>query len=253
MDKNTKNVKDFYENSTDTYYRITKGYIHGYGTPDGFMAEYLCEKIIKPNSKVLDTGCGMGRLAIEIAQQSTNTEVVGITISPVQVKIANQLIQEAHLTDRIKIFEADFNNLSLLFEKNYFDVIIFNESLFHSNRPQHIIKQVYQILKPQGFFYAKDIYKNQPSINLLKNLKMQYVVNKIKENYHYHPQNPSKIKKNCIKSGFEIVFFDAPPYPSDFKKTIEFEKNYGYKTFELISKINATHWRELICKKISKV
>ena len=111
------------------------------------------------------------------------------------------------------------------------------------------MSQAFYKLKPGGWLYAKDIYKNPPTKNLFFNLKMKKVINKIQANYHYYPQYKKRIENDVIKLGFEIISFENPSYPSDFNKTIEFEKKYGIDTYKYISKTNATHWRELICRK----
>ena len=135
MNKNTHKVKEFYEKSTEVYFNVTGGYIHGYASSEGFnLGKHLADKLINDKDYILDAGCGMGKLSIDIAQNTSETKIQGITISPVQVSIANRLIQEAKLSDRIIIQTADFHHLNDLFKNETFNVIIFNESLFHSKK-----------------------------------------------------------------------------------------------------------------------
>lgn len=251
MNKHTYKVREFYEKSTEVYFKLTGGYIHGYATSDEFnIGKYFLEKkIIKEGDLILDAGCGMGKVAIDIVQNIPLTHVIGLTISPKQIEIGHKLISEANLNNKIKLLIGDFHHLKTLFPQQKFDVLIFNESLFHANNVKQVLEQAFYVLKPGGVLYSKDIYRNSFTFNPFLNLKILKITNMISKNYHYIPQYKKNIEKFAINAGFKIISFDMPSYNADFNKTIEFEKKFGLNTYRYIAKTHATHWRELICKK----
>lgn len=246
---NISDVISFYDKSTLVYYKQTGGYIQGYSTPEGFLAKYLIEKLnISKDDVILDAGCGMGKLSIDIAK-IIDVKIIGITISSVQKKIADELIEKENLTNRITIILLNFHYLNDYFKKETFDKIIFNESLFHSSQLKSVLSGASFVLKKNGILYAKDIYTNDTGFNIIKKIKNSRVINKIYKNYSYKSQKPTDILVLIKMLNFHLLSFDSPPYEADFNATINFEKEFGFDTYKSMTKIKATHWRELVIGK----
>ncbi|QSR89240.1 methyltransferase domain-containing protein [Methylacidiphilum caldifontis] len=100
---------------------------------------------IKKGQKVLDIGCGTGRLAAYVAEiTGREGTVIGIDPSPFRIDIARRREKE-----NLKFKVASTEDL-YLFKDNYFDVIYLN-SVFHwiDNKPQ-AIADIYRLLKVGG-------------------------------------------------------------------------------------------------------
>lgn len=102
---------------------------------------------LKPGKKLLDVGCGMGGSSIYLAKHY-QVEVSGITLSPVQLKIASQ---EAQKYPELKIqFAIDDAHCLNNFSDNSFDIVWALESCEQFYDKQLFLQQVNRVLKPQG-------------------------------------------------------------------------------------------------------
>ena len=90
------------------------------------------EKIIKPNQKVLDFGCGGGYMLSTFE----NIDKYGVEVNKAARKVAEK---------KIKVFKhsKDLPN-------DYFDVIISNHALEHCDNPFLELKELYRSLKKGG-------------------------------------------------------------------------------------------------------
>ncbi|MCK9412228.1 MAG: class I SAM-dependent methyltransferase [Prolixibacteraceae bacterium] len=101
-------------------------------------------KLIKPNSKVLDVGCGTGVIA-EILKEYTNADVIGIEPDEERVKKA--------LEKNIVVYN-DLLTESFFKEHGQFDYIIFADVLEHLENPSEILKIAKKGLKENGSIIA---------------------------------------------------------------------------------------------------
>ncbi|MDO9579710.1 MAG: class I SAM-dependent methyltransferase [Bacteroidales bacterium] len=114
-----------------------------------FLSEY-----IKEDQKVLDLGCGNGRLYQLF--QDKNIEYVGIDNSENLIKTARK--QFNNLTNKqlnkSTFLVADALNLGTRFPNNEFDIIVSVAFLHHIPSEKlrlKILKDCYSLLKPNGF------------------------------------------------------------------------------------------------------
>ncbi|NNE59200.1 MAG: class I SAM-dependent methyltransferase [Hellea sp.] len=70
---------------------------------------------LKPGDKVLDIGCGWGGKAIYIAQ-NFGCEVVGVTLSDNQHRLARERVKAAGLSDKINIRIQDYRHIEEKFD-----------------------------------------------------------------------------------------------------------------------------------------
>lgn len=140
----------------------------------GQVIEYLNSKNVNPDfEKILDFGCGIGRLAISFSKYSKF--YYGADISPTMLKLARQFNQGCK---NCKFLLNEKNNLSL-FKDNFFDFIYSNLVLQHilPRDSKQYISEFIRILKPSGYLYFQLpghiplIHRIQPSRHLYKILK----------------------------------------------------------------------------------
>ncbi len=78
--------------------------------------DLICRKLnLKPGMKVLDIGCGWGSFA-KYAAEKYKVQVVGITISQQQLKLAQQLCKGLPIELRFQITVISMNPSIILFQ-----------------------------------------------------------------------------------------------------------------------------------------
>jgi cyclopropane-fatty-acyl-phospholipid synthase len=74
--------------------------------------ELVCTKLgLEPGRRVLDVGCGWGSFAIHAAGRH-GVEVVGLTLSEPQARLARERVAAAGLSDRVEIRVQDYREIS---------------------------------------------------------------------------------------------------------------------------------------------
>lgn len=100
------------------------------------------------NAKVLDVGCGVGGTSRYLAKKlGEGSQVTGITLSPNQVKRAQELAEEQGVNNAN--FEV-MNALAMTYPDNSFDVVWACESGEHMPDKEKYINEMMRVLKPGG-------------------------------------------------------------------------------------------------------
>lgn len=130
---------------------IHHGYWENSDTPS-LAQEKLVERLaalacIKPGSRVLDVGCGLGGSALWLARH-LDCSVLGLNISPVQVSMATEKARVEGLDGRAEFRVFDANHLDLPTES--FDVVWVIECSEHITDKAQFISDCARILKKGG-------------------------------------------------------------------------------------------------------
>jgi 2-polyprenyl-3-methyl-5-hydroxy-6-metoxy-1,4-benzoquinol methylase len=97
----------------------------------------------KPSGAILDVGCGEGILQ-ERLEPNTYTQYVGVDSSNTAIRRAAERQDE-----KTSFVMADFNTYV---PSEQFDIIIFNECLYHADDPLGLVKRYESFLKDDGLF-----------------------------------------------------------------------------------------------------
>jgi O-methyltransferase StaMB len=124
------------------------------------LTELLVSRLpVGPGQRVLDLGCGHGGPALAVAR-GTGANVTGISISAEQVKVATANAAAEGLADQVSFQHA--NALALPFEPASFDAVLAFESLIHMPDREHVLREVFTVLKPGGRLVLTDFYERAP-------------------------------------------------------------------------------------------
>ena len=96
-----------------------------------------------PNAKVIDLGCGNGEFTLKIKDKISCKEIYG-------VDVYDPAIEKARAKG-IKVIKHDLNQFPYPFEDNTFDVVTSNQVIEHLIYPVKFLKEIYRILKPNGY------------------------------------------------------------------------------------------------------
>ena len=109
-------------------------------------AHIVAKLALKPGQRVLDIGCGWGGLGIYMAQ-ACGVEVLGVTLSEEQLKVARERAAAAGLADRVKFELIDYRHVTGTFDR------IVSVGMFEHVGPRHydeFFAQCRNLLKDDG-------------------------------------------------------------------------------------------------------
>ncbi|KAI1749415.1 S-adenosyl-L-methionine-dependent methyltransferase [Xylaria castorea] len=121
--------------------------------------QLLCEESIateiglKPGMRVLDLGCGRGRVAAHMTSFS-GARVTGINIDTNQVAQARELDEKLNFNNEFIV--RDQNDLPLPFADESFDAFYEIQALSLCKDPSTLFREIYRILKPGSKFLLMD-------------------------------------------------------------------------------------------------
>lgn len=100
-------------------------------------------------SKILDVATGTGDLAIAMADCNAS-EIIGLDISAGMLSVGQKKINNKKLTDKIKMVQADSENLP--YPDNYFDAITVAFGVRNFENLNKGLSEIYRVLSPSGIF-----------------------------------------------------------------------------------------------------
>ena len=147
-------IREHYDLASPYYQKLWGNHIHhGYWETGRESKEEAAENLIRlllrhakipRGSKVLDVGCGVGGTSIWLTK-NLGCKVTGITISPVQVKMASEAA--AFLPKPPQFFVKDANSLDIT---EQFDVILAIEMISHLKNRGRLFKKFAELLPSGG-------------------------------------------------------------------------------------------------------
>jgi SAM-dependent methyltransferase len=106
---------------------------------------FLADAGFRPQSRVLEVGCGTGVLTRVLARRPEVAEVVGVDVAPTLLARARELA--AGLAN-VEFAEGDAR--ALPFEDEGFDAVVFDSTLTHVPRPEEALAEAARVLRAGG-------------------------------------------------------------------------------------------------------
>lgn len=120
------------------------------------LVEHLARlAAVKPGSRVLDIGCGYGGSSLYLAKHY-HASATGITISPVQVDMANKAAAKTKLDASFHLMDAEAMHFD-----NQFDLLWSVESVSHYQDLEKFFPSAVKFLKPGGTFALTDWFRKE--------------------------------------------------------------------------------------------
>ena len=181
--------------------------LHYHGTD---AIDIFIEKLeINEKTKILDVGSGMGGPARYIANQ-TGAEITAIELQSDQNNLAKDLTKKCGLSNKINHICGDI--LDYDFKNQTFDAVVSWLTLYHIANHEILLKKLFDLLNPNGFFYTEDITSR---INLSDADRKEIK----KEIYGIHLPYFDNYISNLEQNGFKLIFSeDMSSSWTDFTK-----------------------------------
>lgn len=132
--------------SPDYYRRLQEGYTAGKAWVWKRIALVLAGLRPGPADTVLETGCGQGTLARELATRARR--VYAVDRSPEAIAACRRFLAEQGMPGAVRIVQADLE--ALPFRAGSFGKVNFSEVVEHLDRPLPVLQELYRVLAPGG-------------------------------------------------------------------------------------------------------
>jgi ectoine hydroxylase-related dioxygenase (phytanoyl-CoA dioxygenase family)/2-polyprenyl-3-methyl-5-hydroxy-6-metoxy-1,4-benzoquinol methylase len=189
---------------------------------------------LRPGLRVLDAGCGVAAPAAYFARHA-GVHVDAITISRVQWDAARRRIASENLSDKVTVVLGDYHRLDDHFTKGAYDVVYFLESLGHSRAKEHVVRVCWEMLKPGGTLYIKDLFARVP-LRPEHKTPILREIRKINAAYRYQVASLNALLDDIRRAGFilaslKTVDLDLAAF-EDLAISNEFQKLTGIASIE---------------------
>ena len=222
--------KEHYDNVTDAWIYILGDNLHyGYFKNETVCLEEATNELINKlaslaeiseNTLILDVGCGIGNPAFYL-HEKFGCSVLGISISPRGIEIADKKCREQMLLNNIQFFVRDALNNG--FPDDCFDIVWVMESSHLIRNKKRLFQENYRVLKQKGCMLLCDLI-------LLKNFTVKDIFTHVD-------------KLEILQRSFGNAKLETP----EFYKQLMLEQ--GFKNVQLIDISKevirtATKWKE---------
>jgi 2-polyprenyl-3-methyl-5-hydroxy-6-metoxy-1,4-benzoquinol methylase len=106
--------------------------------------------------RMLDAGCGRGRILSRLAALYPQSRFVGIDLSPDAIAYARQEASSAGLNN-VEFIAADLTDFDKTAEPEAFDFITTFDAVHDQAKPLNVLKGIHRALKPDGVYLMQDI------------------------------------------------------------------------------------------------
>ncbi|BAU57532.1 methyltransferase domain-containing protein [Halorhodospira halochloris] len=136
------------------------------------LAALLADAVaMGPEDVVVDVGFGFADQDIFWAQHYQPRKIIGLNVTPSQVKLAQQRVKDHHLEGQIDLREGSATQMPL--EDNSADCVLALESAFHFRSREKFFREALRVLRPGGLLATADIVPTPPAPLALERLKQR--------------------------------------------------------------------------------
>lgn len=207
MEIKDKDIYDFYEN-IDEDMRLKRAKVNRI---EFLTTTHYLDKIINPNSKILDACAGTGIYAFYLAENGH--KVTAGDLIEKNVNLMKDIQEESKLLE--KIYRGSILDLSE-FDDNAFDVVLNLGSFYHliddNERKQSIVESL-RVLKQNGIYVMS--YINRYA-NIIKYRDMfvedfRLLYDYLEKGFHsknriFYASNPKEVESTLIEQRVDIIY-----------------------------------------------
>lgn len=116
------------------------------------------ESVVQTNARIADLGCGVGASLFYIYPRLQNpAPALGLTLSPVQARLAQVSAKQLGLQNHIRFAEGDFTSVPLPSES--LDAVYSVEAVCHAVEPEKYFKEAARLVRKGGKLILVDDFQ----------------------------------------------------------------------------------------------
>ncbi|HXG38646.1 MAG TPA: class I SAM-dependent methyltransferase, partial [Bacteroidota bacterium] len=119
------------------------------------LAPGLTERLAK-GIRVLDAGCGRGRILTRLAELYPRSRFVGMDLSSEATGYARDTAAKAGIKN-VEFIEVDLSTFDITAEPDAFDFVTTFDAIHDQAKPLNVLKGIHRTLKPDGVYLMQDI------------------------------------------------------------------------------------------------
>ena len=186
----------YYPSSTSSPFPITSALRQ-------MEAKLLSALNLPPGSRVLDAGCGVGHVALYMAQNG-NYHVSAIDLTPHHVEKATANISRKRAQGQVSASVGDYYDLRT-FKDNSFDGVYTMETVVHSTNAEKVLEEFRRVLKPGGILVMHE-YEHMPTEQVPKHVAREgTLLNAMVGMQGFQSFANGDLERLAQRSGFEDV------------------------------------------------
>ena len=196
------------------------------------LKHVLIKNGLKNNHKVLDFGCGYGRVGIPLIKYLKKSSYTGIDLSKERIRLAKEYVSENKLLKKNPKFYVSHNkSLSELLGLQKYDIIVIYTVIVHNpiKNVEEILHDVKKHLKPKGLIFFD--FSEPTNDDLFTNFFGLKIKLSVKDYRHTNEDIQNVLKKLELKSQ-DIPYKDLKGHKWQLNKS--FQKNRRFiKVFSI--------------------
>ena len=226
-------VGQFYDQHAEAFARVYGDVIQALRTSDvtKLLDIEAASMGLVPGLRTLDAGCGVCGPAVYFAERY-GVRVDAVTASTVQAAVAADKIRAAALEERVTVTHGDFHHLAAGFPPDTYDVVYFLESFGHSAAKPQALRSAWEVLRPGGLLYIKDLFAKEPAVGAHREA-IERNIRLINEAYCYEVGDLYEVLRHARALGFILSAVKTLDIPLE-----EFENLTLSNEFQILTGIN---------------
>ena len=107
--------------------------------------------------QVFDAGTGTALIPLELMSRQALLNVTASDFAEQMLNIGRKNVQAAGLADSIRLVHSDCKNLPDA--DSSYDIVMSNSIIHHIPEPIRVLRELWRILKPDGFLFVRDLMR----------------------------------------------------------------------------------------------
>ena len=211
----SKDVKSYYDQNTKLFLKLsgnnhtasihqplwfegTKSRSEALNNTDNLIIEEIKE-VNHADPRILDLGCGVGGSIFYLLGRLPSALAHGLTISPRQVEIANELAKQKKLSGQTTFVEGSYQEIPA--EIPNVNLAFSIEAFVHATDAEKFFEEAYRKLLPGGRLVLVDDFLSETP---LETNRQKGIISDFEDGWMLGSLLPiSKVNQMAVKAGFE--------------------------------------------------